>query len=491
MFKAVVQNKQNFNLKIFDNNKLFVIIRVAMEKQGAFALCSGSNRYYLSRYSEQNHRTKQPKGIQKQASEFRRFTMTNKQTGEEAVSPIKRAILAGFALIFFISVTAFAVPPVVYEVTISDGKTLTTVSTARTDAEAILKEAGIVLTEDRGDSVINTFFSEEDGKAFIEYKRGSKITVKNYDGSKKTVYCSGTVEEAVKKAGYTIPEGHKTNISLQELVNDETVIEIYKTYTVKVKTGKKTKKCTVSGKNVGEALKNAGYELGELDYTSPKASAPLKNGMTVTIHKVTVKQRVQVKNIAFKTVYQNTDELYRGQSQVVVNGVEGEKVIGFDDYYTDGKLTKSVKISETVTKEPVDKVIYQGTKEHVYPACAPVGTPISELPLPSYVQIGSNGLPLNYKSVRGAKATAYCEPGGTTSTGRPAMAGYIAVDPDEIPYGTEMYIVSADGRYVYGYCIAADTGGFIYDVDNTVDLYLNSETQCVNWGRRDIIIYFL
>ena len=111
--------------------------------------------------------------------------------------------------------------------------------------------------------------------------------------------------------------------------------------------------------------------------------------------------------------------------------------------------------------------------------------------VPSYLTIGSDGIPTTYSSVINAKATAYCIPGGTTSTGKRAQTGYIAVDPKEIPYGTEMYIVSADGRYVYGYCIAADTGSYIYDVDWTVDLYMNSEAQCVNWGRRDVIIYVL
>ena len=54
-----------------------------------------------------------------------------------------------------------------------------------------------------------------------------------------------------------------------------------------------------------------------------------------------------------------------------------------------------------------------------------------------------------------------------------------------------MYIVSADGKRVYGYCIAADTGGFINSTDWTVDLYMDTEQECVNWGRRDIIIYIL
>ena len=71
------------------------------------------------------------------------------------------------------------------------------------------------------------------------------------------------------------------------------------------------------------------------------------------------------------------------------------------------------------------------------------------------------------------------------------MPGHIAVDPEEYPYGTELYIVSADGSYVYGYCIAADTGGFVEMGNTDVDLYLNNEDMCYNWGNRDIIIYVL
>ena len=121
----------------------------------------------------------------------------------------------------------------------------------------------------------------------------------------------------------------------------------------------------------------------------------------------------------------------------------------------------------------------------------PEGTPISELRVPSDIKLDSNGLPVNYKSKRSAKATAYSELGGKTSTGVKPKTGYIAVDPKEIPYGTEMFITSADGKYIYGYCIAADIGGFIYSVDNTVDLHMNTKEQCRQWGRRAITIYFL
>ena len=77
------------------------------------------------------------------------------------------------------------------------------------------------------------------------------------------------------------------------------------------------------------------------------------------------------------------------------------------------------------------------------------------------------------------------------ATGIYPTPGYVAVDPKEIPYGTKMYIVSADGQYVYGYAIAADTGGFIHGDRADMDLFMDTHGQCVKFGRRDIVVYFV
>lgn len=65
------------------------------------------------------------------------------------------------------------------------------------------------------------------------------------------------------------------------------------------------------------------------------------------------------------------------------------------------------------------------------------------------------------------------------------------VHPGEIPYGTRMYITSADNSFVYGFAIAADTGlgllGDVIDVDLYYDTYLES---CLN-GKRNVNIYLL
>ena len=94
----------------------------------------------------------------------------------------------------------------------------------------------------------------------------------------------------------------------------------------------------------------------------------------------------------------------------------------------------------------------------------------------------------SYSSVIYVEATAYTG-GGTTATGTPARYGAIAVDPSVIPYGTRMYIVSDDGRWVYGYATAEDCGGAIKG--HIIDLYFDDYDTCIQFGRRNCTVYIL
>lgn len=119
------------------------------------------------------------------------------------------------------------------------------------------------------------------------------------------------------------------------------------------------------------------------------------------------------------------------------------------------------------------------------------GIPMSAMQPPPTLELDENGVPTNYVCTIDAKATAYYG-GSMTSTGSPTRQGVVAVDPRIIPYGTEMYITSLDGRYVYGFCRAEDTGGFIYtNYSTSVDLYMETYAECCNWGRRGVKIYIL
>ncbi len=116
------------------------------------------------------------------------------------------------------------------------------------------------------------------------------------------------------------------------------------------------------------------------------------------------------------------------------------------------------------------------------------GVPMSEK---GDVAVDENGVPLHYAYMISGRATAYCT-GYITSTGTKPMQGTVAVDPRMIPYGTRLYITSADGKYIYGCGVAEDTGGFIYTAKiPQVDLYMYSEDDAINWGWRAANIYVL
>ena len=417
--------------------------------------------------------------------------MTVRKIGETAVhSPLKRVSLLVFAVIFFVSVTAFAVPPSLYSVTIYDGDSAVVVMTSQADPYDVLEDAGISVNENHGDEVSLKAFTGFDNSAII-IRRGVKVFIESFDGSKTTLYCAGRVKDAIEKSGIKLAKGTALSHGADEMLTEGMKIEIYGIYKVTVEADGKTVTKKVSGKTVAHAIDAFGIKMEANDFTEPEMSASLKNGMTITVNRVTVKSRTEKESVPYDTEYTYSDSLYNGHQKVLSAGQKGEKAVVYEDRYVNGELVKSTAKSEKIIKDSVKEVVQVGTRVSAFPSSLPVGTPISELSEPSYLEVGSNGVPTKYKSVINAQATAYCIPGGITSTGKRAQTGYIAVDPKEIPYGTEMYIVSADGRYVYGYCIAADTGSYIYDVDWTVDLYMNSEAQCRNWGRRDIIIYVL
>ena len=80
-------------------------------------------------------------------------------------------------------------------------------------------------------------------------------------------------------------------------------------------------------------------------------------------------------------------------------------------------------------------------------------------------------------------ATAYSGD-GITATGTKPRWGTIAVDPRVIPYGTKVYIPQFNQVF-----IAEDCGGGIKG--NKIDIFMNSNSQCINWGVRNISIQIL
>lgn len=264
-----------------------------------------------------------------------------------------------------------------------------------------------------------------------------------------------------------------------------------KEYDVQISVDGRNLEIKCSG-TVSDALDAAGVTVYDDDLINIGLSEPLNNRTNIVVNRVDIVEEVDVKVIEYATKYREDDSYLIGYSETVVDGEEGEIETTKRLVYVDGELVSTAVIDKDVT-DPVDEVIVVGTKEE---EPEPEPEPVYEAPAAaaytSDVALDANGAPTSYSQVLTGSSCAYTAPAGAlTSTGRTAAVGVVAVNPDIIPYGTELYITSSDGSKVYGYAVAADTGGAVMRGSIIVDLFMNTESDCYDWGRRDVNVYFL
>ena len=265
---------------------------------------------------------------------------------------------------------------------------------------------------------------------------------------------------------------------------DEDVIEIERAAVVEVKADGVSTLLHMSEGTVKDALKKAGVTVGKLDTLNHKKSAKVKDGMLIEVDRVAYDEYKVTKPVDYEVEYKYTGALRPGQTQVRTYGKEGVRTITYRKIIVNGKVVDTEKVSDKVTQKPVNKVVLKGTK---------VGTPISKAPFD--IELDEGGQPVKYKKVLSGQCTAYTndsgDSGSWTATGKHVAVGLVAVDPRVIPYGTKLWITSADGKVVYGYAVAADTGSALRSGRVLVDLFMDTLAECNAFGRRNMKVYVL
>lgn len=411
-----------------------------------------------------------------------------KGAGDKLYHSIARAAILILAIIACTATTVAAANSIVVSYVFCDNEMIKVVSFS-SDVDDILARANIEV----GDSDIvdlTNYTGENEEDSVIYVYRAADVTIKDAD-KVYFVRTAGTVSDAVEKAGLKLGKGDKLSYGANLYVFDGMTIEVSRAFGVKIVADSKTKTSYVTaGSTVGQALENAGITLGEDDIVSKKLDKKVKEGMKIVVSRVTFETRKATETLNYKTVTEKDSSMYKGTSKVTQQGKNGVQTVTYKDKYIDGELAESIVVKSKVKEKAKDKIVVVGTKERPVVKVSGRHT-ISELTPPSSLELDSKGRPTKYKRVITGKATAYYS-GTTCSTGVHVKPGYVAVNPRQIPYGTKMYIVSSDGRYNYGYAIAADTGGFARNGSGTVvDLFMWSRTDCINFGRRNVDIYIL
>lgn len=350
--------------------------------------------------------------------------------------------------------------------------------------EAILLKAGVRVTP--GDEVTRTEDPSEAGDVFLTVRTGRTVSV-DADGTVETVaaHYGDTVGDALDAAGVEVDADDELTPPAPSAALDGMTVKVRRRCSITVNADGKTVAALVHQGTVSAALKEAGVSLAPSDRLSADAEDRITEGMSISVIRVLQRETTETQPVAFKTVKVSDPTLSSGKTKVKTDGKNGVKTIVKSETLTDGKVAESKVVSESVTQTPVDRVVLVGTKSAETKKSAAASATSA-----AGTFVDRDGNTVKYRKYFTGRCTAYTG-GGTTSTGKPAAVGLVAVNPSLIPYGTRLYIASPDGKTVYGYAVAADTGGGAKSGRILADLYYNTLNQCVNFGVRNMRIYIL
>ena len=273
------------------------------------------------------------------------------------------------------------------------------------------------------------------------------------------------------------------------------------------------------GETTGSLLARMGITPGTGDTLSCSSETQTYDGMTIEL--VHTETRIEEEDtvVPYPVNYYEDPDLEPGAEIVLVAGQNGLTHVKSEVTYRNGKEVSRTVVQETVQTKPVTQLVIRGVDRTIMeqpadPEPAEQAAPAASSGTASgssssgssssggsrydgsaetsgNVIMTSSGESYTYVDVMTCSATAYtCESYvGHTYSGTLARVGAIAVDPTVIPLGTKMYVVSNDGQYVYGYCVAEDIGGGIKG--NKIDLYFDTYAECWDFGVRMCTVYIL
>lgn len=330
-------------------------------------------------------------------------------------------------------------------------------------------------------SDIDTYdFSPENGTLTVQ--RFVRVSVKEDNASQMILAPKGkTLSDVFAENEITLGARDTADADLTAALTADIAVQITRAKRVFVSADGKTTEKSVAAENYSDAVEAMGITLGENDRIlvataegekQVKAEDNVSSGDVIRVVRIRTEEITENEAVAYSTVYEDTEELYEGETETKTEGEEGEAKVTYTVTYADGEEENRVVKTKEVLKEAKSAVVLRGTKEK------------------QNVFTDASGAPSSFEYSLTGSCTAYYAPAGAvTSIGATPQVGYVAVDPNRIPYGSLLYITAVDGSWTYGYCYAMDTGGAAMCGDIVADLYYDTLEDCTAFGRRDMIVY--
>lgn len=240
------------------------------------------------------------------------------------------------------------------------------------------------------------------------------------------------------------PEEQKFNV----------VLDFYDKDDVEVSTAKMT---------LAELLNQCEITLEEGEVPSISLDSVIAADTTITINKYEYKSETVSEEIPYESTVTETDLIPRGEKNYSQYGENGQANKYYTVEYINGQENSRALDYEETVKYPVNEVYEEG-----------VGGSF----------VGSDGVTYSY-SYRKVVPATYYNIEGLTYLGTMADESIIAVDKDNIPLGTRLYV--KNDRYDFGVRVASDIGGQVDEWE--IDIWLSSSNPYYSAFSREGYIY--
>ncbi|MDD3193999.1 MAG: G5 domain-containing protein [Oscillospiraceae bacterium] len=256
-------------------------------------------------------------------------------------------------------------------------------------------------------------------------------------------------------------------------------INITRAFPVVIRVDKTTYRVMMTEGTVADALKKAGVTIDDDDLVSHPLYEFLEENERIFINRIDYRTTSYEEEIPYEVETRVTPLLRAGKSRLLQEGAVGKKVLTYGETTKDGVVEEAQLLGENIVLRPTTQIHLVGGNVPVSPS--------------DFGYSIVNNAPTTYKSViTNARATGYSAGGNAHgASGNSLSAGHVAVNPNLIPYGSKLYITSADGSFVYGYAIASDTGTGLLEGIIDVDLFYDTYLESVLNGLRIVNIYVL
>ena len=225
------------------------------------------------------------------------------------------------------------------------------------------------------------------------------------------------------------------------------------------------------------------------DGAAETTAAPVRETERKSVPETTYAYEQTVETLPYETIRLASPDLPVGEERVAQTGSQGIRICDYEVAYFDGAEIDRLLLTEEI--EPaVNEIIEYGTGVDTVDADDRIAE-VQKNEDGSGILTFASGSTMKFTAIKDVTATAYTAGRGgagyITASGTPARPGAVAVDRRVIPLGSKLYIVTNDGKYVYGIAVAEDTGV----IGDRVDLYYDDYDQCILFGRRAATIYIL